>query len=90
MLTRFRVERSTAQSTTVDKGGVPHHDVSRTIRLVVASATRKHHANEALWNGLADGEIYLRNVRAEAAAEFRVGREFWIDIRATDEDPTKP
>jgi len=90
MLTRFKVQKMVMRCTATDKGGVPVEETSHTVQLVVAGSTRRHHANDTLWNGLAEGEIYLSGVREEAAQEFRPGREFWVEFRPTDEDPTKP
>jgi hypothetical protein len=89
-VTRFRVERVVERDTKVEKGGVLHHDVAIDVRLVVARATHRSHANDTVWNGLSDGEIWLTGVRTEMRAVFVTGREFWVDFRPSDEDPTKP
>jgi hypothetical protein len=91
VVVRFRCERIERHSVAIlgRIGGQPNQE--RQTVMLSPSPTRADSPNRKIWKGIAAGELRLDDLEAElVAAEFELHREYIIEIRPADLEPTQP
>ncbi len=61
------------------------------VRLRPVQARDPNHPNRIVWRGLAVGELCLEELEPGLVADaFELGREYVLEVRAADDEPTNP